>query len=262
MIPGEFSGLVEGRARVGDPFLMTGIPEGDYILVAAAECTSSVGVQRLKVGTGPLTGIQIAIPDHPGVIPIRVEFDDPSGKVAAPNVVVGFENRELGGFGWSRGVTDANGRSGTGLVSGFSYEMSLDHIESAHPNVYIAQVTQGGRRLTEEEPLLVSEGGGEVRIVLKRDGAVVRGKVVGEGGITRGAVVVVSPKNRAFKRRYRAVSGLAPGEYELFAFDESIDTVGDYLDAEFLAQYSTQVIGFEAVANGTYTQNLRVAGQR
>ena len=272
MIPGELSGLVEGRVRVGDPFRMTGIPEGDYILGAVAECTSSMGVQRLKVGTGPVTGVQIAMPDHPSVVPIQVEFDDPSGKVAAPNVVVGFENRELGGFGRSQAVTEANGRSGMSLVSGLAYEMSLDHLESAHPNAYIAQVAQGSRRLAEEEPFLVSESGGEVRILLKRDGAVVRGKVVGEGGVVRGAVVVVAPKNRAFNHRYRAattsndgsfeVSGLAPGDYGLFAFDGNVDIEGDYLDADFLALYSSQATALEAVANGTYALDLRVVEQR
>lgn len=272
MIPGELSGLVEGRVRVGDRFRMTAIPEGDYILVAVAECTSSMGVQRLKVGAGPVTGIQIVMPDHPSVIPIQVEFDDPSGKVAAPNVVVGFENRELGGFGRSQAVTDANGRSGMSLVSELAYEMSLDHLESAHPNAYIAQLAQGSRRLAEEEPFLVSEGGGEVRILLKRDGAVVRGKVVGEGGVVRGAVVVVAPKNRAFKHRYRAaatsndgsfeVSGLAPGDYDLFAFDGNVDIEGDYLDADFLALYSSKATALAAVANGTCALDLRVVERR
>jgi hypothetical protein len=58
------------------------------------------------------------------------------------------------------------------------------------------------------------------------------------------------------------VSGLAPGDYDLFAFDGNVEIEGDYLDADFLAQYSSQATALEAVANGTYAPDLRVVERR
>jgi hypothetical protein len=100
---------------------------------------------------------------------------------------------------------------------------------------YVDSVVQGDSR-SRRDPFFVNVDSGPVQVLLKRDGARIRGKVTLGGNPPRPAYVVLAPKEREAKIYFRTAAtdrdgvfqlqGIAPGEYDLFAFDREANYSG------------------------------------
>lgn len=140
--------------------------------------------------------------------------------------------------------------------------MAVDH-RSLPPNAYIAAVTQGSQPLPTS-PFQIASGGDAVRVVLKTDGGIVEGRVRESGRAAGQAFVVLAPKDRKSQQNFRTaiadrdgmfrVSAVAPGEYDLFAFDRNEDD--DYLDELFLQSFADRALDGKVAPRSTSTVEL------
>jgi hypothetical protein len=133
------------------------------------------------------------------------------------------------------------------------------------PNVYIEQVSQGPE-VKPASPFIVQASEDPVRIVLKTDGGTLGGVAKDGGRVVRKAFVVLAPKDRKLEQHFRAttagddgaykLSGIAPGAYDLFAFDRNEDD--DYLDEVFLNKVAEHAVTVNIALRSTASIDLAV----
>jgi hypothetical protein len=143
-------------------------------------------------------------------------------------------------------------------TAGESYELRVTPPTGA----YVAKITQGGQDLTGNAS--VAEGGGEVRILLKKDGGTVTGRVQQSDGSPVRAFVVLAPKNRKAADRFLTttaardggfkLSGISPGDYDLFALDQNDDDF--YLDDTYLLKFKSTPMSIAPGSTASVTMNI------
>jgi protocatechuate 3,4-dioxygenase beta subunit len=114
--------------------------------------------------------------------------------------------------------------------------------------VYLTDIQQDGASVYDSGFDIVAETH-PVQIVLKADGATVKGRIVSPSGkpVSNAAVVLVPPEGRRQNRAlFRVVntdsngnfthSGVAPGEYKVFAWIAGMPG-GSYYNSKFLSRY-------------------------
>jgi hypothetical protein len=249
---------VSTRARAGDNFRLGPVPEGFYLLDATAQGPQQGRILvPLTVGGTIFRGIAVSVPP-PVVLAGRVEIDDPAVRPTA-NITV--QSEKMPGT-----ITASASETGEfripRTIVGEVYGMAVDH-RSLPPNAYIAAVTQGSQPLPTS-PFQIASGGDAVRVVLKTDGGIVEGRVRESGRAAGQAFVVLAPKDRKSQQNFRTaiadrdgmfrVSAVAPGEYDLFAFDRNEDD--DYLDELFLQSFADRALDGKVAPRSTSTVEL------
>ena len=247
-------------ARVGDTFRIGPVPAGFYGLDV-----QNRGEQRgrawlaLTIGGDILRNVAISIPS-PVVLNGRVEIDDPTQASAVP---IRIRSERIPGALTVLANTSGEFRIPQ-VVAGENYGMDIDL--SRVPNVYLAEVSQG-EPIQTASPFPVRVGTDPIRIVLKSDGGTISGVAKDNGHIVPKAFVVLAPKDRKLEQHFRVVtagddgtyklSGIAPGDYDLFAFDRNEDD--DYLDDMFLNRYSERAVEVKAALRSV--RSIEVAVQ-
>jgi hypothetical protein len=142
------------------------------------------------------------------------------------------------------------------VIAGEIYRLTVDL--ARFPNVYIAQVSQGPE-VKPASPFVVQANEDPVRIVLKTDGGTLSGVAKDGSRVVPKAFVVLAPKDRKLEQHFRAttagddgaykLSGIAPGAYDLFAFDRNEDD--DYLDEMFLNKVAEHAVNVNIALRST-----------
>jgi hypothetical protein len=150
------------------------------------------------------------------------------------------------------------------------YQLYLGATPGTIPgDLYISGIRQGGADLQDEGTLEVRPGMQPVEITLSTGAGKIEGSVESAlGGVpARADVVLVPPLHRRKNVMYydRATidangrfsfSGIAPGEYKVFAFEQLSD--GAELNPEFIARYETLGLGVTVTASTTREIRLRL----
>jgi hypothetical protein len=241
------------QTRSGDAFRIGPVPSGFYVLDAQSQGPSpSRTLLSLTVGGATLSGVAVSIPP-PAPLSGRVEIDDPALRI---NPTLRLQSERIPGT--MGAPVSANGEFRIPLtITGETYRMTVGLPQNA--NVYIAAVRQGAQeKLTS--PFSVAAGGDPVQIVLKTDGGTLDG-IVKDGSQ---AFVVLAPKDRRLEQHFRTVRtgsdgtfkifGIAPGDYDLIAFDRNEDD--DYLDEVFLRGFEGKMAEVKAAPRSTKTIEL------
>jgi len=257
----NYSGMSSSSARVrsGDTFRIGPVPAGFYFLDA-----QSLGEQRsravlgLTLGGDALRGVNISIPP-PAFLSGRLEIDDPR---QAPAVPVRIQADRIPGLPPSSAIASGEFRIPM-VVPGEIYRLTVDL--GRFPNVYLAQVSQGPE-IKPASPFVVQANEDPVRIVLKTDGGTLNGVAKDGGRVVPKAFVVLAPKDRKLEQLFRVatagddgvykLSGIAPGAYDLFAFDRNEDD--DYLDAVFLNKVAEHAVTVNIALRSTASVDLNV----
>lgn len=122
-----------------------------------------------------------------------------------------------------------------------------------------------GNRIVDGETIDLLATGAELEIVLRRGAGLVEGIVENEGGpAVRASVLLIPATNHGAQSLYRQATtgsnghfefrGLAPGEYDLYAFD-SIDD-GSWFDADFDGKYARHAERVKVEENGRESRKI------
>lgn len=247
------------QARSGEAFRIGPVPAGFYFLDA-----QSLGSQRsravlgLTLGGDTLRGVTLSIPP-PAFMTGRLEIDDPA---QIPPVSIRIQSERIPGLPASSAIASGEFRIPQ-VIAGESYRMTVDL--SRLPNAYIAEVSQSTLVKTPS-PFLVQASEDPVRIVLKTDGGTLGGVAKDGGRVVPKAFVVLAPKDRKLEQYFRVttagddgtykLSGIAPGTYDIFAFDRNEDD--DYLDESFLNRLAEYAVNVNVALRSTGTIDLAV----
>jgi len=292
IIPGIPSPFIVGtETRVGEAFRLYPVPPGSYLLFARgvpATTAAQAGVTTITAATvnaptvlvagtpldpavtaipvtvnrgTPIQGLNLNLPAA-AVIEGKVELDDaaqgaPSQLVPAIGANLFFEwfPKMESTYGIvNGGVNDRGEFRIPGVVKGQAY---IPGPGSNWGNTYVASYKQGTKDLLAGG-LPVIAGGDPVRVLLKRDGGRLEGKVTDGSNTPWRAFVAVAPRDRRIEFWFRGaftmsdgsfqISNIPPGEYDVFAFDRNDEDI--YYNAEFLRRYAA---GGKPITVGPYT---------
>jgi hypothetical protein len=261
------------QVAAGDSFRFLDIPEGSYTIVASTPQLSR-GYQAVKVGKEPVTNLRLDAPE-PAAAVIKVEMQEPDGRLTfpVPGVAVRGYFPALQQFGFTAvgsGIpaTAAGELRATDVAAGGTYSMEFRGIPAG---AYVESVTQG-KREQHFGPFEFVASADKVNVLLKKDGGTISGSVRGEKGPVPQAFVVLAPKNRRATLRFQTassdkdgnyqLSAIAPGDYELYAFDRNDED--SYLDDDYLRKYNAHVIAVTVQPNSSLSlqpELTKVAGQ-
>jgi Carboxypeptidase regulatory-like domain len=300
IIPGVPSPFIVGtESRVGQPFRLYPVPPGSYllfargvpaptaaqagvttitpanvntptVLVAGTPLDPAVTAIPITVNRGtPIQGFNLNLPAA-AVLEGLVEIDDaPQG--APPHIVpatggvsVWFEwfPKMESTYGILSGQPNGKGEFRIqGAVKGQAY---IPGPGSSWANAYVASYKQGTKDLVAGG-LPATAGGDPIRILLKRDGGILEGKVTDGSNTPWRAFVAVAPRDRRIEFWFRnaftmsdgtfKISNIPPGEYDVFAFDRNDEDI--YYNADFLRRYAA---GGKGITVGAYTiQSLELS---
>ena len=166
-------------------------------------------------------------------------------------------------YGFVTGSTNQNGEFRlTNAVKGQAY---VSGPGSNFPGGYVASIKQGQNDLLAGA-LPIIAGSDPVRILLKRDGGALKVTVRDETSTPWRAFVVAAPRDRRieywFIRGFTmsdgtiTLSGLAPGEYDVFAFDRNDEDI--FYNADFLHRYALNSTPVSVAPNSTQLLTLRL----
>jgi hypothetical protein len=242
-------------ARVGEPFRIAPVPAGIYVLDAIGQGSQPTRTfLSVTVGGNPVLGVTVTMPP-PSALSGRVEVDD-----SALHPIVNIQLRSEKVQGTLSTTSSPDGEFRIPLtVEGELYGLIVG---SLPPNMYLAAVFQGERQIPAS-PFQVTAGGDVVRIVLKSDGGTIEGTVKEDDRVAS-SFVVLAPKDRRLEQNFRTVvadregtfklSDIAPGDYDLYAFDRDEDD--DYLDDVFLGEFADR--GVETVVEPGSTRSVEL----
>jgi hypothetical protein len=168
----------------------------------------------------------------------------------------------LGLFGVITGNTDDDGQFHLdNPANGETYALTVQ----APADTYVAKVTQGDREVPYG-PFPVSASSDLVRVLLKRDGGKIIGTVQKREGVNAPALIVLAPKDHKAQQFFRstttagdgtfALSPIAPGEYDLFAFDRNEEDA--YLDDAYLRAFNSKAVAVTVQPNANLALSLEV----
>jgi hypothetical protein len=166
-------------------------------------------------------------------------------------------------YGFVTGGTNQNGEFRlTNAVKGQAY---VSGPGSNFPGGYVASIKQGQNDLLAGA-LPIIAGGDAVRILMKRDGGTLKVTVRDETAPPWRAFVVAAPRDRRieywFIRGFTmsdgtiTLSGLAPGEYDVFAFDRNDEDI--FYNADFLRRYVLNSTPVSVTPNSSQSLTLRL----
>ncbi|HET9131738.1 MAG TPA: carboxypeptidase regulatory-like domain-containing protein, partial [Terriglobia bacterium] len=194
---------------------------------------------------------------QPGSTPIRLHFQpDGSGVKLGAYQSVG-----------QRVITpDPNGGfTSLGVPPGL---FRMDVEPGLPSDVYLADVRQGGISVFDSGITITSETPNPVQVVFNSGGGIIEGTALDASGKPMpNASVVLAPlmmrrQNRALYHTATAdangkftLKNLAPGAYQLFAWQQSIPA-GAYFNAGFLARYEDRSRTINVVAKSTTTEQV------
>ena len=164
-------------------------------------------------------------------------------------------------YGFVTGGTDKNGEFRlTNAVKGQAY---VSGPGSNFPGGYVASIKQGQNDLLAGALPMIA-GGDPVRVLLKRDGGSVKVTVKDETTTPWRAFVVAAPRDRRieywFIRGFTmsdgtiTLSGLPPGEYDVFAFDRNDEDI--FYNADFLRRYVRNSAPISVAPNSSQSLTL------
>jgi len=267
--------LASVTTKVGDTFRLPSIPPGNYLLLANArrpapnQQESSVDVTPLSVRRGePIQGLNILV-NEPAPLVGKVEIEETDGNslttklTPPPQFGFQFESGYLESYGLvgARTSKDGDFRS-AGAVRGSEYKLSPGMVLPCP--CYLARMSQGDKDLIAGALPVVA--GTPIHMVLRKDGATVAGRVIEDNKIPAKAFVVLAPEKRGAEYWYRKdiilpdgtfkLTNVAPGEYDLFAFDRDDDT--DYLDPKHLAKNAASSVHVTVQPNGSSSFDVKM----
>lgn len=271
--PGAEQPFTRSASRVGQFVQFSDVPPGSYTLVAYADRPYTARTfQSVEVGTQPIDDLTVRL-DGPSPITGKIEIeqaaDQGSGAanakrppVPVAKVRVLAQCPILGLFGVITGNTDDDGQFHLdNPANGETYALTVQ----APADTYVARVTQGDRELPYG-PFPVSASGDLVRVLLKRDGGKINGTVQKREGVSAPALIVLAPKDHKAQQFFRsttaagdgtfALSPIAPGEYDLFAFDRNEEDA--YLDDAYLRAFKTKAVAVTVQPNANLAFSLEV----
>jgi len=270
IIPGVPTPFIVGtETRIGEPFRLYPVPPGTYLLFARG-----VPVQaQLPPGTTPATlnGVLIepAVTAIPVVVNRGTSIRDLTVNLPAPAVVEGKVDLDDAAQGLPSTIVPARGvslflewfpkmESNYGFLTGQVNERGEFRLPAAVKgqdyvigpgsnwgNTYVSSIKQGPRDLAAGA-LPVTAGGDPVRVLLKRDGGRVEGKVTDGARVPWRAFVVVAPRDRRIEFWFRTaftmsdgsfqIANIPPGDYDIFAFDRNDEDI--YYSGDFLRRFA------------------------
>jgi hypothetical protein len=261
--------------RSSGQFEITGVTPGSYDLVAVAPLYAADGARtifpesvRVDVADKSVTGVNVAI--RPGTeVKARVFVD---GAVPAAPPYVSLRSLERYPIPFELAAALETVRDRTGIVTfknvprgRFSFQVT-----GLPPDAYVADVRPGPAAY-EDGFSVPSESGAVFEVSIRTDGGAVRGYVRdAEGKVVSGATVVVVPNqsrrgNAALYKTARsestgayAMSGVAPGEYKVFAWSEVPPNA--WKNVEFLELYEGLGKSVSALGGGTVEANATLIG--
>jgi len=239
------------QAQAGERFHLAEVPPGAYTLVAVSmQHRIARAFLPMQIGTTPVTDLDVAV-EESKPIPGRVELElaEPpasSGPEPIPEVSLMAVCPRLGLLGVLKAVTDKHGEfHWDAAAAGETYDLSLQ----PPLEMYVASVKQGGREIPSN-PLRFVAGADSITVVLRNDGGQISGAVRTQDGVSVSAFVALVPKVREEEHRYRTLTagkdgsflfkGVAPGEYELYAFDRNEED--SYYEPDYLAHFSRTAV--------------------
>jgi hypothetical protein len=254
--------FARGGARAGEAFKLLRVPPGTYQLLATHQSPAEVqfGIQTIQVGASPIRDLVVTIPES-APLTGKVELED-SAPAANVNLRA-YSNKYA--LASPIGRSDAKGDFRViATMPGEQYQLTL---ESLPPGAYVGSVKQGDRSIPKE-PFLVTANNEPIQILLKKDGGKISGQLPPRTGLFRPAFIVLAPKDRQLTSAFKTVatdrkrafqfSGIAPGVYELFAFDQETD----YLGEESLQKYAARAVTLTITPNAVLTVPLEVVNER
>jgi len=165
--------------------------------------------------------------------------------------------------GFLSGNTDQNGEFR--LLTGVKGQGYVSGPGSNYPGGYVASIKQGQKDLLVGAfPMIV--GGDPVRVLVKRDGGTIKATVKDGDSTPWRAFVVAAPRDRRieywFIRGFTmsdgsiTLSNLAPGEYDVFAFDRNDEDI--FYNADFLRRYAAGGTPITVAPNSNQSLTLRL----
>lgn len=266
MIPGNpAQPFAAVSSQVGKPFRLYSIPAGFYNLLLSVQLGGAQPSRTfipLRVATEPITNLNLAMVES-GPIEGIIEMEQESLQqneqtkrkelVPVPKVSVGGSSQTLHLLGAVRGVSDDNGKFHLdGVVNGESYQLEV----RAPADTYVAKVAQGGQEFNEGQ-LHVTAGGGPVRVLLRKDGGKLEGRVKTKEGKESAGFVALIPRNAASEHVYRSteagsdgkfrLTNIAPGEYRLIALERNDEDA--YFEVQYIRQFDSRTYPIKVAPN-------------
>jgi hypothetical protein len=272
--PGAEQPFTRNASQVGQLFQFSDVPPGSHTLVAYADRPYTARTfQSVEVGTQSVDGLTVRL-DAPTPITGKIEIEqaadqsrggaDAKAPPAVPvaKVRVLAQCSILGLFGVITGNTDDDGQFHLdNPANGETYALTVQ----APADTYVAKVTQGDREVPYG-PFPVSASSDLVRVLLKRDGGKIIGTVQKREGVNAPALIVLAPKDHKAQQFFRstttagdgtfALSPIAPGEYDLFAFDRNEEDA--YLDDAYLRAFNSKAVAVTVQPNANLALSLEV----
>ena len=237
----------------------TKIPAGDYTLRARAQDAREVAAADLPISvTGDVSGVQVIL--GPGAsIPIVVQKEGQNVEAprslrneipVAVHLFSSSSPLSANDF-WS--APDPQGHT----IAIRNVEPGKYFVEvTTESTWYVQSVTSGSTDLLRDE--LVVPAGSQIpaiEVVLRNDGATLRGTVQFDGSPEQGTAILVPDRGSAAQAKVAPASQsgeftfrqLAPGDYRLLAFDRVSDL--EYRDPEVLNSYLSRGVHVSVQAN-------------
>jgi hypothetical protein len=255
-------------------FELNDIPAGTYVLypVLGDRSMGSLGrenlriddhdVQDLKIAVKPMVGIRgrIVMKDSQSRLPENMRIATPS-KESLPPLLVSDLSRDAIAVSRSGEFAVRN------LVDGGRYGISVQGLPS---DAYVSDIRLGGLSILPESSFMAGLTEESFEVQISMPGGIIRGVVrdaVGQAAAAAFVVVVpdfVRRKNSALYKRVTAdsrgqftVQGLAPGEYQLFAWPAPPPQAAEQ-DPAFLGAFESQSTRVSANTGITTETNLRL----
>jgi hypothetical protein len=260
--------IVATETRIGDPFRLSPVPPGSYLLFAAGTPTA----RALPPGAPP----NLVPPPEPimTAVPITLDRDSPirdlTVTLPAGTPIEGTVEVDETRVGEVTKISPATGvtlyfewlpkiESPYGILSGVTNDKGEFHFPGAVKGqeyipgprsdwgpFYVASFKQGQQDLAAGG-LPVIAGGDPVHVLLKGDGGRIEGRVRDGANTPWRAFVVVAPRDRRIEFWFRTgytisdgsfqIGNIPPGDYDIFAFDRNDEEA--YYNADFLRRYGT-----------------------
>ena len=261
LVRSEASGVERESA-----FMIRGLSPGTYYLYAMFDTVQGSVTARTLVNVEDrnIEGVQIAVPPALQLRGRLVAMD--GEQISWSGVSVGAKAKELLpptlGFSLPR---DANPRTGQFTLLGLTANATYNIVVSGLPlDAYIADIRQGGVSVYNGGTIRSESQYGEIEIAVSLQGGLVQGIVrdaLGQTVPKAGVVLVPSAPRRGNTVLYKRMpandqghfrfSGIAPGEYKLFAWP-TLPNGEPEEDELFLSPYEARGVRVRVVA-GTST---------
>jgi protocatechuate 3,4-dioxygenase beta subunit len=248
-------------------FTIRNVPPGSYQLVAIAAQQGAARAARLplEVGRTDREGLALRL-SATGTLSGRVRVEG-QPNATLEGVRVNLRPRELP-FALGSGGTrvDPDGTFTTNLLPGLTFEVTVTGMPAGY---YVKSVQHGSQEVLDVGFDPASAPSAPLEIVLSPNGGSVEGRVLDAELLPLAGVTVVlapEPSRRHLLRLFHStvtdtqgrfvLSGIAPGTYKLFAFDDL--EPGIWQDPQFLLPYEAQGTAVTVRENSRHSFELKL----